>query len=60
MGKVKTMEEYKCNTCGFVYDPEVGDPMSGIDPGIPFEDLPDEYICPICGVRKNDFAKLEE
>lgn len=54
------MEKYKCNSCGYVYDPENGDPMSGIAPGTPFEDLPEEYICPLCGVTKEEFSKLEE
>lgn len=54
------MDKYKCKSCGFVYDPEVGDPMSGIAPGIPFEDLPEDYICPLCGVRKEEFFKLED
>ena len=54
------MEKYKCKSCGYVYDPELGDPMSGIDPGTSFEDIPDDWICPLCGVKKNDFIKLEE
>jgi rubredoxin len=54
------MDKYKCKSCGYVYDPEVGDPMSGIAPGTPFEDLPDNWICPLCGVSKSEFAKLEE
>ncbi len=54
------MEKFKCNSCGFVYDPETGDPMSGVEPGTSFEDLSDDYICPLCGVRKNEFTKLEE
>lgn len=54
------MDKYKCKSCGFVYDPEAGDPMSGIAPGTPFEDLPDGYICPLCGVGKAEFFKLEE
>lgn len=54
------MEKYKCNSCGFIYDPETGDPMSGIAPGISFEDLREDYICPLCGVRKEEFFKLED
>ena len=54
------MDKYKCKSCGYVYDPEVGDPMGGIAPGTPFEDLPDNWICPLCGVSKSEFAKLEE
>jgi rubredoxin len=47
--------KYKCNVCGYVYDPENGDPDSGIQPGTAFEDLPDDWTCPICGASKNDF-----
>ena len=54
------MEQYKCKSCGYVYDPAEGDPMSGIAPGTPFEDLPDNWICPLCGVRKDEFIKMEE
>ena len=54
------MDKYKCNSCGFVYDPETGDMMSGIAAGTSFEDLPEEYICPLCGVKKADFIKLED
>lgn len=54
------MDKYKCKSCGFVYDPEVGDAMSGIEAGIPFEDLPEDYLCPLCGVRKEDFINLED
>jgi len=54
------MDKYKCKSCGFVYDPEVGDAMSGIEPGISFEDLPEDYLCPLCGVRKEDFINLED
>lgn len=54
------MDEYKCKSCGYVYDPEDGDPMSGIASGTSFEDLPDDWICPLCGVGKGEFIKLEE
>ena len=54
------MDKYKCKSCGFVYDPEVGDSMSGIAPGIPFEDLPEDYLCPLCGVSKEDFINLDD
>jgi rubredoxin len=52
------MEKYKCVVCGYIYDPAEGDPDSGIGPGISFEDLPDDYICPICGAGKEEFEKL--
>jgi rubredoxin len=47
-----------CEPCGFIYDPEEGDPDSGIDPGTPFEDIPDDWMCPICGACKADFREL--
>lgn len=54
--KIKNiMQKYVCETCGWVYDPEVGDPDNGIAPGTAFEDLPDDFVCPICGVGKDDF-----
>ena len=49
--------KYVCPTCGFVYDEEVGDPANGIAPGTKFEDLPDDYLCPWCGVPKDQFEK---
>lgn len=53
------MKKYVCAICGYVYDPGVGDPDAGIAPGTPFEDLPDDWICPICGARKEDFFMKE-
>jgi rubredoxin len=49
------MRKYICKTCGYVYDPAEGDPDSGIDPGTPFEDIPDDWECPVCGAKKSDF-----
>lgn len=49
------MKRYICRVCGYVYDPEQGDPMSGIDPGTPFEELPEGWTCPVCGVGKDMF-----
>ena len=49
------MEKYKCSICGYVYDPEQGDPVGGIDAGTQFEDVPDDWKCPICGAGKNEF-----
>jgi len=49
------MQKYVCTACGYVYDPAVGDPDSGIAPGTPFSDLPDDWVCPVCGVGKEDF-----
>ncbi|MEC4804418.1 MAG: rubredoxin [Jaaginema sp. PMC 1079.18] len=49
------MTKYICTACGYVYDPEVGDTDSGVPPGTAFEDLPDDWCCPVCGVSKEDF-----
>ncbi|MBR1992656.1 MAG: rubredoxin [Bacteroidales bacterium] len=49
------MRKFVCTMCGHVYDPEVGDPDSGIAPGTPFESLPANWTCPVCGVGKEDF-----
>lgn len=53
------MKKYECVVCGYVYDPEEGDPDNGIEPGTPFEDLPDDWICPDCGASKDDFEPLD-
>ncbi len=54
------MKRYVCDVCGWVYDPEVGLPEQGIEPGTPFEDLPDDFTCPECDVSKDDFSPEEE
>ena len=54
------MKKYMCIVCGFVYDPVEGDPDSGIEPGTAFEDIPDDWECPVCGVTKEDFEPLDE
>ncbi len=54
------MKKYKCLVCDYVYNPEEGDPDAGIEPGTSFEDLPDDWLCPLCGVGKDQFAPLEE
>ncbi len=51
------MVEYKCTVCGYIYDPEKGDPDNGIKPGTPFEQIPDDWVCPVCGVTKDQFEK---
>ena len=53
------MRKYRCEVCGYIYDPEIGDPDAGIAPGTSFEDLPDDWVCPICGVGKSDFTPLD-
>jgi rubredoxin len=49
------MKRYVCVVCGYVYDPEAGDPDSGINPGTPFDLLPETWVCPLCGVGKDAF-----
>ena len=53
------MKKYQCTVCGYVYDPVEGDPDSGIPPGTLFEDIPDDWSCPVCGVSKSDFEPVE-
>ncbi len=54
------MKKYRCVVCGYIYDPAEGDPDSGIAPGTPFEQIPDDWVCPVCGVTKDDFEPLED
>lgn len=51
------MKKYRCSVCGYVYDPEAGEPSNGIEAGTAFEDLPDDYKCPICGAAKDLFEE---
>jgi len=51
--------KYVCKVCGYVYDPTEGDPDSGIKPGTAFEDIPNDWVCPLCGVEKEDFEPEE-
>ena len=53
----KKMDRYVCKVCGYVYDPEKGDPDGGIAPGTKFEDIPEDWVCPVCGASKQDFEK---
>ncbi len=52
------MNKYRCLVCGYIYDPTVGDSTQGITPGTAFEDLPDTWVCPECGVGKDMFEKI--
>jgi len=52
------MDKYVCDLCGYVYDPALGDPDGGIAPGTAFEDIPDDWVCPLCGVGKESFTKV--
>ena len=51
------MKKFVCTVCGYVYDPEVGDPENDIAPGTPFEQLPEDWVCPLRGVGKEDFKE---
>jgi len=52
--------KYKCTVCGYIYDPDLGDPDGGIKPGTPFVEIPDDWVCPVCGASKDKFEKIEE
>jgi rubredoxin len=52
------MQKYVCSICGFEYDPAEGDPDSGIPPGTPFEKIPDDWVCPACGIGKSSFTPV--
>ncbi len=54
------MKKYVCTVCQWVYDPTIGDPESGIAAGTAFEDIPEDWCCPLCGVGKEDFVPVEE
>ena len=51
------MAKYECLVCGYIYDPEKGDPTAGVAPGTAFEDLPDDWVCPECGAAKDMFEE---
>ena len=53
------MDKYKCVICGWIYDPAEGDASGGIQPGVPFSELPADYICPVCGAGKDEFLIYE-
>ena len=52
------MAKYRCTVCGYIYDPEKGDPDSNMKPGTAFGDLPDDWVCPICGAAKSEFEEV--
>ena len=54
-----TKQMWICESCGFIYDPDEGDPDGGVPPGTAFEDIPDDWFCPVCGARKRDFEPYE-
>jgi rubredoxin len=57
---VVSVAKYECTVCGYIYDPELGDPDNDVAPGTAFEDLPDDWVCPVCGAGKEDFEKVAE
>ena len=54
------MDKYVCDICGYVYDPAVGDPDNGVPAGTAWEDVPEDWVCPLCSVGKDQFSKSEE
>jgi rubredoxin len=52
------MDKYECTICGYIYDPELGDPDSDVAPGTAFVDLPKDWLCPICNAPKDQFKKV--
>jgi len=58
MERIHRMQKYECTVCGYIYDPEKGDPTQNVDPGTPFDQLPDGWVCPDCGVGTDMFEPL--
>ena len=54
------MQKYECVTCGYIYDPAEGDPDADVTPGTAFDALPEDYLCPICGVGKEEFEPIDD
>jgi len=57
--EAKATQKWRCTVCGWIYDPAVGDPDGGIDAGTPFEDIPNGWVCPVCGAGKEDFERVD-
>ncbi len=53
------MPKWRCLLCSYVYDPAVGDPENGVEPGTPFDSIPDDWVCPLCGAAKDEFEMVE-
>jgi rubredoxin len=60
VSSVATGQKWICTACGDIYDPAEGDPEGGIPPGTAFEDIPDGWVCPVCGARKSEFEPYED
>jgi rubredoxin len=56
--KDKHMQKYRCTLCGYIYDPALGDPDGGVAPGTPFDQIPDSWVCPMCGASKAEFEPV--
>ena len=54
------MKKYVCDVCGYIYDEAIGDPDNGIEAGTKWEDVPDDFLCPLCGVGKDQFSEAEQ
>lgn len=59
MDVMEMAQRYICTVCGYIYDPDVGDPGSEVKPGTPFEELPDGWVCPSCGATKDQFEEVK-
>jgi rubredoxin len=57
--KENKMKKYRCLMCGYIYDPDKGDPDTGVEPGTAFEDIPDGWVCPDCGAGKDEFEAVD-
>ena len=53
------MKKYVCDVCGYIYDEEIGDPDNGVEAGTKWEDVPEDFLCPLCGVGKDEFSEVE-
>jgi len=54
------MKKYVCDVCGYIYDPAEGDEDNGVVSGTAFEDLPEDWVCPLCGAEKSEFSEMDE
>jgi rubredoxin len=54
------MEKWRCTICGYVYDPDKGDPDNGVEPGTVFDELPEDWVCPECGAPRDQFERVED
>jgi len=54
------MQKWVCTICGYVYDPDIGDPDGGVEPGTLFENIPGSWVCPLCGASKSEFERIKQ